>query len=879
MAIYTGDSNANFIQGAKANDYISGLDGDDELYGYDGTDRLYGGNGNDYLSGGVGNDWLYGGNGNDVIFIYLPVYKTGFTTYSETDVVDGGFGIDYIYSNIGDVLDMPTGASWGLSADLQAGIFDLKYLDNSLESEIHIFAKLHNIEGVAGTSRSDNISGDSNRNLFDHGEFQGATNNSIVDIYDGRDGVDAYFATDIFLPGFKALPPGTAPSGVMAPFEIAYGTRATELAAIFNLPDNQIMVGDGVALYEVWRDVNGNNVFESGELRQEINILRNIEQYQGTNFDDRISGSVKNEVFAGGLGKNSIFGGGGFDFVDYSGIVDPALFANGRHLQISLGPLVDIGARFVDAGGIKVENSAIQDTYDLNGIYGAIGSQLSDEIIASSSGYGIPESYGGATYNFTVFAEDGDDSVIGGIGNDVLDGGGGNDILIGEDTDFDFASVSGFYAFALRDILIGGEGSDVMDGGIGFDFVSYRDAKTSISADLLSGQGGLAVIDGATVSGAESNGDLYVNVEGVIGSAFADVIRGDEGDNVIEGRDGDDRLVGCDGNDTIWGEADPNSKVPAGTGNLKPTADFNPNVCCDPSVPVGQSPEKSYDDRLEGGCGNDLLYGQVGHDELFGEEDNDRLDGGDGQDCLVGGVGNDTLIGGRDTDVLEGGDGNDHLDGGAGFDLIFGGTGIDTVNFGASDAGVTVSLLHWWENDGGDASADYIESFLGLMTKDGCSVDAVASSAFLGIVASLGADNTTTQAYTYRLPDVILGVENVRGSAFSDVITGDAGNNVLDGAGGADQMIGGAGSDTYYVDSTGDKAVEANGAVGTDLVVASVSFSLGGYELENLILTGNANINGTGNSIANTITGNSGANILNGLVGADTMIGGAGSDT
>ncbi|MFD1356274.1 calcium-binding protein, partial [Methylorubrum suomiense] len=103
--------------------------------------------------------------------------------------------------------------------------------------------------------------------------------------------------------------------------------------------------------------------------------------------------------------------------------------------------------------------------------------------------------------------------------------------------------------------------------------------------------------------------------------------------------------------------------------------------------------------------------------------------------------------------------------------------------------------------------------------------------------------------------------------------------NILNGGGGADTMIGGAGSDTYIVDNIGDKAVEANGGAGTDLVIASVSYSLGGSELENLTLTGTANLNGTGNSIANTITGNSGANILNGGGGADTMIGGAGSDT
>ena len=49
--------------------------------------------------------------------------------------------------------------------------------------------------------------------------------------------------------------------------------------------------------------------------------------------------------------------------------------------------------------------------------------------------------------------------------------------------------------------------------------------------------------------------------------------------------------------------------------------------------------------------------------------------------------------------------------------------------------------------------------------------------------------------------------------------------------------------------------------------------------VENLTLTGGADINGTGNALANIITGNSGDNVLNGGGGADTMTGGAGNDT
>ena len=66
-------------------------------------------------------------------------------------------------------------------------------------------------------------------------------------------------------------------------------------------------------------------------------------------------------------------------------------------------------------------------------------------------------------------------------------------------------------------------------------------------------------------------------------------------------------------------------------------------------------------------------------------------------------------------------------------------------------------------------------------------------------------------------------------------------------------------------------------AKATDLVQASVSFILGS-DVENLTLTGVGNINGTGNTGANTITGNTGNNSLDGGGGTDNLIGGKGDD-
>ncbi|MGQ3279573.1 MAG: calcium-binding protein, partial [Shinella sp.] len=125
--------------------------------------------------------------------------------------------------------------------------------------------------------------------------------------------------------------------------------------------------------------------------------------------------------------------------------------------------------------------------------------------------------------------------------------------------------------------------------------------------------------------------------------------------------------------------------------------------------------------------------------------------------------------------------------------------------------------------------------------------------------------------------DKFISIENLNGSSYNDTLTGNAVNNVLNGGAGADKMAGGAGNDTYVVDNAGDVVTEGSNA-GTDAVRSSISHTLA-TNVERLLLTGTAAINGTGNSAANNLTGNVGNNVLKGGSGNDMLSGGAGNDT
>ncbi|RZL20663.1 MAG: hypothetical protein EOP64_09035, partial [Sphingomonas sp.] len=113
------------------------------------------------------------------------------------------------------------------------------------------------------------------------------------------------------------------------------------------------------------------------------------------------------------------------------------------------------------------------------------------------------------------------------------------------------------------------------------------------------------------------------------------------------------------------------------------------------------------------------------------------------------------------------------------------------------------------------------------------------------------------------------GNDQMFGRAGMDQLFGGAGDDLLDGGLGTDFLNGGLGNDRYVIDNAGDQISEFGGS-GIDTVLSSVSYVLG-TDLENLVLTGTAAINATGNDANNYIIGNAGRNVLAGGAGDDII--------
>lgn len=410
--VYISDA-TDYFYGGSGNDVFAGAANVDVMYGSGGNDTLSGLAGNDQLYGEVGNDAIFGGSGNDSLY-----GGDGADTIDggdDGDVVWGGEGLDNLSGGLGD--DQINGG----------GGDDALFGDDGAD-------QLRGDDGI------DNLKGGSGADLLDGGAsgdvLFGEAGNDILqggsgdDVLVGGAGGDTLNGGD----GFDRASYVTGAIGVSV--DLATGGTAFGDAA-----------GD---------------------------TFNSIENLQGTNFADTLTGDDGNNSILGEAGNDTISGNGGAD-------------------------------ELVGGAGNDV-------------IYGGAG----DDDLRGDAG--DDSLYGGT----------GDDRIEGGAGDDLLYGDAGNDSFIfnrgdGNDTidqstaplgDRDVLGFSGgianknlWFQWSGNDIKISLLGSGALDGSVRLkDFaINSASQRANVTAVIA---GNLATKDLA-VGNLAGTLDRFVNEQGV----------------------------------------------------------------------------------------------------------------------------------------------------------------------------------------------------------------------------------------------------------------------------------------------------------------------------------------------------------------------------
>jgi Ca2+-binding RTX toxin-like protein len=658
-----------------------------------------------------------------------------------------------------------------------------------------------------------------------------------------------------------------------------------------------------------------NNVSNDGD--GSTDTISFIENVNGSNFNDSITGDGNANVIYGNGGNDGITGGAGADTLYGGDGNDTFSLANG---DFAAGETIDGGANTTSDAIVLTNATTVNfTTGTLSGLETLTGSTSNDTVTLSASQLGMLTSAdfsGGAADRLNVAVSGvmniaAMTTTISNLENGYLVGSAGADTL----------TITG----TLLDYIISGTGTIDFSGGS--DTLNI----TGTSADLNTlGATNASITNLEAISAATAAAGVTISLYNQT-EAFA--ITGSGSNDTIEGGAAADTLNGGGGTGDTVTYANATSFV---TVNLQ-TGMVTGGGGADTISNFENVTGSAFNDTLTGSTGANTLTGGNGNDTIDGGDGNiaDTLDGGGGADTLTyaaltggtgvnvnltsgivaGGAGADTasnfenLIGSAYDDTLTGNIADNIIEGGAGNDTMNGVSGTDTLTYANAAGGITISLAVAGAQATGGAGTDTISNFDNLTgsvfddvltgnananTVDGGYGDDVIEggsgndtltgggdtdrltyqNAAAGITISLasGAAQNTGGAGT----DTISGFEDLTGSAFNDSLTGDGNDNVIEGLGGDDTMVGGLGTDTVTYALAASAITVSLAITAAQNTVGAGTDTISGFE----DLTGSAfNDKLTGDANANTILGSNGNDIIQGMGGNDILTGGAGSDT
>ena len=448
------DSIGGLLSGLAGADSITGGAGNDTLIGGAGDDTLIGNGGDDSVVGGVG-DNLFGGDGIDVADLTSLTVSATVDTANAYVLIGGAFRTLSSFEDVrmGSGNDVFIGGSGLRSVDLGAGndwIADYSSGNNDV-----FFGGLGD-DALYGRAGNDRLSGDAGDDILIGGLGNdtldgGAGSSDRVSYWEAASGVSVNLQAGVAtgegtdsilnvegaegssfndtLVGLDSI--GSLLSGLAGADNIMGGAGNDTLSG--GLGDDTLNGGAGFGDRISYRAAAGAvsvNLQTGLAAGEGADVILNVEEIEGSDFADTLTGGGGNDFFDGGRGSDVIAGGAGIDTASWVGVTANLV---GNAAQGVLGDGIDFDSvSEIEVWRLGSGNDIFVGWFGTRQVWLGGG----NDWIADYSP-GNNDMFYGEAGNDALYGLGGDDMLVGGDGTDILIGGLGNDTLVG-DTGFDW---------------------------------------------------------------------------------------------------------------------------------------------------------------------------------------------------------------------------------------------------------------------------------------------------------------------------------------------------------------------------------------------------------------------------------------------------------
>jgi Ca2+-binding RTX toxin-like protein len=823
---------ANLFGGA-GNDTLTGGSGVDQIFGQSGNDTLLGKGGNDFLFGGTENDTLTGGDADDQVFGESGDDRMIWNPGDDTDLNEGGAGIDTVEVNGGNgdeqftatangtrvrfdrLVPAPFSIDIGTSENL---VLNANGGDDRFSATGNLAALIKiTVDGgtgndtILGSNGNDTLRGGDGDDFIDGQQgndtaFLGAGNDVFQwDPGDGSDTVEGQDGTDTLLFNGANIAEQfeVSANGGRVLFTRNIGTVVMDLNDVETIDLNALGGADMLTV----NDLTGTDV---------------------TRIDVDLAGTIGGSTGDAAADTVIVKGTNGNDIIDVFGAGTSAAVV-GLPTQVNV-----------------TNSEGANDSLVVSALGG------NDGVTATT----VPANI----IKLTIDGGTGNDTLLGSQGADVFLGGDGNDFVFGDNgNDMAFLG-AGDDVFQWNP----GDGSDTIEGQDGTDKMLFFGANIDERIDVVANGGrvlflrdiGSVVMDLDDVEGIEFRALGGVDAIAVGDLTGTDVTRIDLD---LRGPNG-----GGDGAaDSVTVNGTQGADVFGAAGDAGGVNVFGLHTA------VNIFFQEQANDRLtlNGQGGDDVINatsleadgiqltmnGGLGADFFFGSEGNDLINGGDGNDTALMGAGDDTF-------VWNPGDDNDIIEGQAGFDrMVFNGANIaEQITISANGGRVLfVRDIASVVMDLNDTEAITFNALGGV---DKVTVNDLSGTDVTAVDINLAVANGAGDAAA----DTVI----VQGTNGDDVIlaSGDSSGTTVLGLAALVNITGAEPAlDRLVINAlAGDDVVEASG-----LAVGAIQLTADGGEGDDVLVGGEGN---------DTLAGGIGDDVLIGGAGLDILDGGPGSN-